>query len=896
MVEIPLYLFSFQTMHIQRCDDPSYLSFARQLLRSLSNVKNGTVTKHIADVTVTVRKVFGHEYVSISSTGGGYEFFTTGDKQSHEYIEGWQPNGNPTGSNAGWYKGYGVRVTHLGGGKFKATPTGSNIESSPENKWVYDPAPGFSLFLWSKAGQVNGITEPIHIPKDKTLPTLASTWGTWSNYYTFGDMNPTTLRLKPYDEGLDYPQIRVGKGVRKGSQYATSAAEGTDEYRRAGICTVKGRTFIVATDIQNNLFVYPDQAPRQDGYPHYVEAKYVRKVAIPLPTWNNNEHRTEDDSANEGRAINWAFNGDCTKFAGIVERKVWEPADTEGFYIANGLGGSGRVICGGLVLAHGWAEYHLDIKVTGDKIEEFTVTVALERDEDPLQTKLQTLDINYAAGVFVPKDDPAKPPCGWKDDDLLLMRVGLYQSTATEVNPTWGAGKFSWRNGAGVGANDLADYRQIPDLNTALLGRLTLPSPKLYLNIFMSGLTAQYVKTVVTVRNVTTDAHLRTLTIGEHRDATSFYATRIASWDLRAMAFLVTVQVLRGTSGGLLPRGRSWYEWTGDGAPVTAGLTQSVDFRGVYDTQSRERVYNTGGGRVELRNEFATGMLVAVIVGNEIDESTKFLGDNYARDRADSILATKTTTLTPHQRDSYDRGVYTSNWLLHAVTTYCDPLEQDKFQLDKSGAWSLATMPFTASNYASVGNIGAAAKPQTYSVSQCVIDVIAIKNGAKWVRTTHREMFNQAYGKKLTEADLHQVPKVVEQTDPYWGTTSAGWEMRPPRCSEVLYYHHDTSNNQRFLFPDYLRSIGACPRVGRPGRVAERSITPSGFTPSAFIGDESGYGGYQTTTSLMFYRSVDFRYPTQVFQAKDAVDKFNVVTKVVYLEYPHLAGCRLFTS
>lgn len=66
-------------MHITRCDDPAYLSFARQLLRSLSNVKNGTVTKHIGDVTVTVRKVFGHEYVSIASGEVVYEFFTTGD-------------------------------------------------------------------------------------------------------------------------------------------------------------------------------------------------------------------------------------------------------------------------------------------------------------------------------------------------------------------------------------------------------------------------------------------------------------------------------------------------------------------------------------------------------------------------------------------------------------------------------------------------------------------------------------------------------------------------------------------------------------------------------------------------------------------------------------------------
>ena len=895
-------------MHITRCDDPSYLSFARQLLRSLSGVKNGTVTKLIGDVTVTVKKVFGHEYVTIARGGGvGYEFFTTGDKQSHEYIVGWQPLtdakydpsqpaitlASGVSLNEGCYRGYSVKVTCTNG-VFTATPLGSTIEKSPEGKWPYSTDWRMSgAYMWSRGWQIQGITEPVYISKNVKLPTLESTWGALTGYHSYGIQNPTTLRRISVDIDFDAKPKKISKQIPKTSIKALSYPEGTDWYRRAGICVKDGRFFIVLTDCNNDLWVYPDSAPRDENQPKMVPSKYVRKIAIELPPWNNNNTR----GAHDAKFVNWAFNGDCTKFAGIVERKVWEPTDTEGFHIANGLGGSGRVICGGLVLAHGWAEYRLDISVTGERLEDFTVTVARERDEDPLQSGLQTLDINYAAGVFVPKKEDDKPPCGWKEDDLLLMQVGLYESKKFEVNPTWGGGKFDWSNLLNEWGNGVADYRAIPDIDSALRGSMMLPPPKFYFDMHLTGLRAQYVKTVVTVKNMTTGSMLRTFTLGEHRDATSFFATRIVSWDLRAMAFLVTVQVLRGTSGEPLERGRSWYEWVGDGAPVTEGLTQSVDFIGMQSYQSRERVYNTGGDRVELRNEFATGMLVAVLIGNELDESTRWLGDDYARDRAESILATKTTPLTPHQRDAHDRGVYTSNWLLHAVTTYCDPLEQDKFQIDKSGSWSLATMPFTTSNYASVGNIGTAVNHDKYVVTQCVIDVIAIKNGAKWARTTHREMFNQAYGKKLTEADLHQVPKVVDYPEMgSWGMTGFGWEMRPPRCSEVLYYPHDASNNQRFLFPDYLRSIGACARVGRPGLVAERSITPSGFTPSAFAGNEPGDGCYQTTTSHMFYRSVDFRYPTHVFQSKDAVDNFYWVTKTLHIEYPHLAGSRLFTS
>lgn len=904
-------------MHIHRCDDPAYLSFARHLLRSLSNVKNGTVTKHIGEVTVTVRKVFGHEYVSISSsTGVGYEFFTTGDKQSHEYLVGWQPLtgakydpsqpaitlSSGVSLNEYCYRGYSVKVTYANG-VFTATPLGSTIEKSPEGKWPYSTDWRMSgAYMWSRVWQIQGITEPVYISKNVKLPTLESTWGALTGYYSYGIQNPTTLRRISVDVDFDAKPTKISKQIPKTSIKAPSYPEGTDWYRRAGICMKDGIVFIVLTDCNNDLWVYPDSAPRDENQPKMVPSKYVRKIAIELPPWNNNNTR----GAHDAKFVNWAFNGDCTKFAGIVERKVWEPTATEGFHIANGLGGSGRVICGGLVLAHGWAEYRLDISVTGERLEDFTVAVALERDEDPLQSGLQTLDINYAAGVFVPKKEDDKPPCGWKEDDLLLMQVGLYESKKFEVNPTWGGGTFVYQtiNEPPNVRHETLDYRLIPKLDAALSGGLRLPPPEFRMGIGIHNLHSQYVKTVVTVKNVTTNAMLRTFTLGEHRDNTSFYATRVASWDLRAMAFLVTVQALRVTSGEPVERGRSWYEWAGDGAPVTEGLTQSVDFYGVLTYQERERVYNTGGADGGgVRNEFATGMLVAVIISNEIDESTRWLGDDYARDRAESILATKTTLLKRHSRDAYDRGVYTTNWLLHAVTTYCDPLEQDKFQIDKSGSWSLATLPFTTSNYASVGNVGMAEKPQTYVVSQCVIDVIAIKNGAGWARTTHREMFNKAYGKSLTEADLHQIPKLVGVEESWSGLWSYSWEMKPPHCSEVLYYSHGWFgfyigiDKNRFLFPDYLRSIGACTRVGRPGLITERSITPSGFVPSYNIGDEDGYGCYQTSNSRCFYRSIDFNFETQIRQTHGVDGGLGGVgVKTVSREYPHLAGSRLFTS
>ena len=147
-------------MHIVRCDDQSYLSFARQLLRSLSNVKNGTVTKHIADATVTVRKVFGHEYVSITKGGGvGYEFFTTGDV--YDCLYGLNMRELATSDNYIIPRGYFIRATSNGGATLLLSTNAPTIEDKPVPYVDQKEFFGRKTAV-GRAVQVSLITEPVY--------------------------------------------------------------------------------------------------------------------------------------------------------------------------------------------------------------------------------------------------------------------------------------------------------------------------------------------------------------------------------------------------------------------------------------------------------------------------------------------------------------------------------------------------------------------------------------------------------------------------------------------------------------------------------------------------------------------------------------------------------------
>ena len=294
MVAQPFYLFSFQTMHITRCDDPAYLSFARQLLRSLSNVKNGTVTKHIGDVTVTVRKVFGHEYVSIASGGGGsYLFFTTGDgvdqlagySDAELLVEGWL-------SHLLFPEGYFVKVTANSASIILTTkPQGEEEEAAgvkglakipyePSRTILQAPSAVRAGALGVYPLQVSGITEPVRYASD-----FRANHSVWSQY-------PCNLIDIQYDV--------LGNVIGQGGVHSIKdAAADTDWPRQISRCTrttPKGDSVELIVIVTQALEVCAYRTSVCDGVarfnPRYPQqflnvrddgVDYVARARIPLP-------------------------------------------------------------------------------------------------------------------------------------------------------------------------------------------------------------------------------------------------------------------------------------------------------------------------------------------------------------------------------------------------------------------------------------------------------------------------------------------------------------------------------------------------------------------------------------------------------------------------------------
>lgn len=281
-------------MHITRCDDPAYLSFARQLLRSLSNVKNGTVTKHIGDVTVTVRKVFGHEYVSIASGGGGsYLFFTTGDgvdqlagySDAELLVEEWL-------SQLLFPEGYFVKVTANSASIILTTkPQGEEEETAGVKGLAKIPYEPSRTILKAPSGvragalgvyplQVSGITEPVRYASD-----FRANHSVWSQY-------PCNLIDIQYDV--------LGNVIGQGGVHSIKdAAADTDWPRQISRCTrttPKGDSVELIVIVTQALEVCAYRTSVCDGVarfnPRYPQqflnvrddgVDYVARARIPLP-------------------------------------------------------------------------------------------------------------------------------------------------------------------------------------------------------------------------------------------------------------------------------------------------------------------------------------------------------------------------------------------------------------------------------------------------------------------------------------------------------------------------------------------------------------------------------------------------------------------------------------
>ena len=317
-------------MHITRCDDPAYLSFARQLLRSLSNVKNGTVTKYIGDVTVTVRKVFGHEYVSIASGDVVYEFFTTGDL--YNTLEGLDLVQLARTDHSIIPRGYFIRAKSNGDAQlFLSTNEpfiGEKAVPYINQHAFFDKARRVNRPL-----QVSLITEPVY--ESSFGHRCFSVWSQRPTPYTDVKYDIVGNRLhglstKPHVVDTDWPRT-----------VATTTRVHTDVN---GVKTKVGLMVVVTQTWDVVIYKISDASEPMYDHPTYPQLGLTTKpgagvVKLQIPTPAGMEKNTFDGSARETYGSNKEaytekyrkmcvrINPDCTKLCFNYDEihRAWEP-------------------------------------------------------------------------------------------------------------------------------------------------------------------------------------------------------------------------------------------------------------------------------------------------------------------------------------------------------------------------------------------------------------------------------------------------------------------------------------------------------------------------------------------------------------------------------------------
>ena len=408
-------------MHISRCDDPAYLSFARQLLRSLSNVKNGIVTKHIGDVTVTLRKVFGHEYVSIASGGGGsYLFFTTGD--GADQLAGYSDAELLVKDPYLFPEGYFVKVTANSASIILTTkPQGeeeqaagvkglAKIPYEPSRNILEKPSAVRAGALGAYPLQVSGLTEPVRYASD-----FRANHSVWSQY-------PCNL----FDIGYDVIGNVIGQG---GVHSIKEAAADTDWPRQVSRCTritPKGDSVELIVIVTQALEVCAYRTSVCDGvarfnplYPQqFLNVRddgvdYVARARIPLPDnmvknkfdgeARARHARGEHVYAKEQREVGVRVNSTSTRLCFVYDVRV----DSLEAHKKD------------LAYSH-FVEFGLDISV-GEKEHEVQIQITNLRTFTPEADGFYTYDCDYVmAARNTLKNKFAAIGCA--TDDLILVK------------------------------------------------------------------------------------------------------------------------------------------------------------------------------------------------------------------------------------------------------------------------------------------------------------------------------------------------------------------------------------------------------------------------------------------------------------------------------------------
>lgn len=406
-----------------------YLPFARSRIKALraTGLKYASQQFEIDGCSVKVRIEPGHEYISLSGGGGGYQFFTT----------------RPDLPGAIAYRpGY---VTSVKGGpkpKPKAVASSAENDTQDPKRWRYQPSVTGINDDFPREGvwQIEGITEYCYYAKDpetdpaKRSPTgvapypfLVSSWSSADPLHTLGIRSGMNgMERGEYDRGYDVdPSFFKSKSAGK----PLSLAPDADWYKRAAFKVVTHpqfgrRTFIVLTDITNTFYVYPVNAPEdrtlaQDSpYSHQhiktsVSDTYVRKQSAPLPEWCRKPLpgvKARDmftlpvrDYIRAVPQYRWAFNSTCTKAVSVVFEDlvpyVMAQAvldNPSAYCIRPEFSGEADQLASLVESLPGYVELNLDIHITGERPEDFTFSLTFAAESRPTVNNRFVMAAEYA--------------------------------------------------------------------------------------------------------------------------------------------------------------------------------------------------------------------------------------------------------------------------------------------------------------------------------------------------------------------------------------------------------------------------------------------------------------------------------------------------------------------
>ena len=714
-----------------------YLPLARGRIRALraTGVESASQTLMVNGATIRVRIDGKEDYIYLKGGGNYYQFFTTGAESQHE------PLPIALAPYAEARKGYIVRVEESPKDTdttVVANPQGSSVEASPEKEWTFYPS-ATALGAKLKTGfQIQAYQEDTHHRSNGT-GGKQSKRATISSWGSATPLHSLTMRggLGTVYSALSSPitDLLYDVAPKAGSRQVPDA----DWYRHAALHDAESeeygtRRFLIMVDAANTFYAYP--VGQQDATivpnPDYVAQaiktnvadKFVRREPAPLPTWAAKAEASSRDYFRDGAKTlrhyyglvpqyKWGFNSTGTKACAVIHERLngaTHIVDEKVVPLQFTMPGTTDIYPVQEALP-GLVELKFTITLTGKKPEEFTFGVEVVRELQP------TVDKRYIMAADYAWDIEGKT----KLDDLIIMVGCIYHTKKTRQSA------------------DKA-YRPLNQRSTCEVYNLTTSSTiRTFLMADTNGL---YEVDAVTRVDLPVSA--------KRKQATC----TILAMDLRALAFVLQ---------------QKYWEFE---TVWTAGNTTTSDVAGARQAQ-RIKVYM----RDELVDERVmepegSALDAALVVafdntapGTELWPVTEVgtwestvptsayasmsvltLFNNFAGTTYNTIRQQTTPVI---QKFTFDAGAYLYALCLAPLVRY-DPLNTFVIHPNKSWALSMRPIFYYAGPVADKDLAGV----DLSLFRQTLLDYISFRTSTDdEIKTTHREQFNKAYKKSVTEAD-----------------------------------------------------------------------------------------------------------------------------------------------